>query len=95
MRRVVQRPEVLHFNIKKKKASSIKQADLRYMFKKTLYMSICQMLFYLLTPCLIRVFSYEDSTKHTQEDPDDHEPEDWIFEWNTPLISFTAQMQEQ
>jgi hypothetical protein len=74
----------------------MKQADIKDMFKKTLYMYVHQMLLFLQAPCLIWVFSYEDPRKHKQVDPDDHEPEDKeMFKWNTPFISCTAQMQEQ
>jgi hypothetical protein len=64
-RAIVPRQKVLLFTRKKKKASSMKQANLKGMFKKALqecqYSNCCG---YLLTPCLLVLQLLQLCRKH-------------------------------
>jgi hypothetical protein len=74
LRSLIPRPEVLLFY--QKRSSSMKQAHLRDMFKKTPRASVHQLLWYLLTPCLLTPSTYSamKTTENTDCEPDGSKP---------------------
>jgi len=79
-----------------KRASSVKQTDLRNMFKKGLkvcrYINHCA-ISWPFASYSINFFSYKDS-KDKEKSPDDSEPADKETSKMNALISCTAQVQE-